>query len=1014
MDLHNENQQEPKVEEVTRVIPPVAPPQPDVTTGRRRRTERFAGLTSEADARPPYDVGGEKPAPVQVKPRPSPTYDLGERHTQDTRMNAAVKEAWDTPVHHQSSSQAPSQGVPRPSVLDGQRPYRERREKPAQENPTIRRPVQAEGYEPLQQLGAPQPRFRRPEADGTARTDPPSRVRKPETERVGYENPPAETEEKVGNRGLIAVIIALLLIAALILGLMMIPDEDTGVLGNIKRTVTEPVKGLFGGDVAEHASAPTASGFTATISQSTAPYKVVFHMVTSSNVTAIRVVDANGEVLPTKTTLSTPSSEKDIVWMFEMQLEDGFTGDVQAQMQHGEKWIDTGLWQTISLGGATPPSVTEGPTAGSTAAIVVATPTATATQTPTEAPTETPAPTEVPVVNAPVIVLSSPTAAPTATAAPTVSVTATPTMSVTATPTMVPTTAPTAVVTQTPTAEPAEEPADEPAPEVTEAPSALPEVTPKLEAAADESADPALIAETVIYKDGKKVSSYEREKPMNMPAAEDYPLRPFGVTTYRGNAFRQNAAEGTVKNPTGLSLAWTVEAGSAAGSSRNYYGVGWTGQPVVVKWATDIRKSMELDAARQEQKNLKEVIVAGLDGRIYFLDLLDGTATREAVNFGYPMRSTPSMHPLCYPMMTVGQYARKMKSGTSNNIGLYYYNLVDAKQLRMIDGIDRKLKRTYSEDASGAFDTSALIDRTTNTLIAIGTNGLLYTEKLSMNTRMDQETGKMVFAFDDPTEIVTMMSHTKNQKAANVAVESSLAMYGSYAYYADMGGILRCVDTTTMTTAWAVDTGDSVRAAIALDLEMDAGKLWLYTANLVNNGRTRGDVTIRRYDAMTGAEDWAFAIACADGKKKDVTFNAIVTPGAMASPVVGQNSLDDLVYFTLSSVSAAGAKTLGETAAMEGVIIALDKASGEVLWHRAMPAYCYSSPVAVYNDAGEGWIIQACSNGTIYLLDGLTGAEISTLEVEGVIEGSPAVYGNMMVIGTTGKGTSYIYGISID
>mgnify|MGYP003311680646 CR=1 FL=1 len=64
-------------------------------------------------------------------------------------------------------------------------------------------------------------------------------------------------------------------------------------------------------------------------------------------------------------------------------------------------------------------------------------------------------------------------------------------------------------------------------------------------------------------------------------------------------------------------------------------------------------------------------------------------------------------------------------------------------------------------------------------------------------------------------------SRTKAQAKSTdgIAVESSLAMYGSYAFYADCGGVLRCVDTTTMTTAWAVDTGDSVRAAIALDLE---------------------------------------------------------------------------------------------------------------------------------------------------------------------------------------------------
>ncbi len=988
MDLYNENNQEQKVEDVTRAIPPVTPPSGEAKPVRRRRTERFASLTSEADARPPEENRPRQP----VRPARYPLDPLPEA----ARMAAAMK---DTGVSSPREPRpVPSQGVPHPPATGVQRPYRERREKP--QGPTVRYPVEAAGYEPLQQLGMqPQNRARRPEAEPSTPKNMSHRVRTPEAERVGAENTPAQDAEKGGNRGLIAVIIALLVLAAMILGLIMIPEDDTGVLGNIKRAVTEPIKGLLGSGTDEQEDPATASGFTATISQSTMPYKVVFHMVTSANVTAVRVVDEMGEVIPTKTTLSTPSSEKTIVWMFEMLLEDGYTGNVQAQIQHGEKWINTDLWQTLSLGGTTPPIVTEGPTAVVTAAITVATPTAVTTSTPGPEVTEE---------------------APQETAAPTLSVTPTPTLSVTATPTLMPTATPSTLPTGTPSLESTQEPApeftQEPAQEPSAEPASSPAATPKLEALADASADPSLIAETVIYKDGKKVNAYEREKAMNMPAEDAYPLRAFGITTFRGSAFRQNAAQGTVENPTSLSLEWTVEAGSAAGSSRNYYGIGWANQPVIVKWAADIRRSMALDEARKNQKNLKEVIVAGLDGKIYFLDLADGTATRDAINLGYPMRSTPSVHPLFYPMMTVGQYARKMKSGTSNNIGLYYYNLIDQKKLRMIDGIDRKLKRTYSENAAGAFDTSALIDRNTNTLIAIGTNGLLYTEKLSMSMQLDQDTGSMVFAFDEPSESVTMMSHTKNQKAAQVAVESSLAMYGSYAYYADLGGILRCVDTTTMTTVWAVNTGDAVRAAIALDLEEgeETNTLWLYTANLINNGRTKGNVTIRRFNAMTGEEDWAFAIHCADGKKKDVTFNAAVTPGAMASPVIGQKGLKNLVYFTLSSVSATGAKALSGEAAMPGVIIALNKATGEVVWHKAMDAYCYSSPVAVYDEAGQGWIIQACSNGTIFLLDGLTGAEISTLEVEGVIEGSPAVYDDTLVIGTTGKGTSNIYGIKIN
>ncbi len=985
-DLFNENQQE--AGGMTKQVMPVTPRQEAVPENeaprRRRRTERFAGLIDENDMAPVEEAAQAAPAETLAAQA------VPAAQAAPAAQTVAVERTNRVPT------QVPSQGIPRPAALSGREPRRAADGEQPRERPVVRRPVNAEGYAPLQQLGAQNTRVRRPEAQA-APLDKPRRARSPESEHTAYEDV-REEEEKGTGRGLIAVIIALLVLAVIIIGLIMIPEDDPGVLGSVKRAVTEPIKGLFGGEEDASNDVPArADSFTATISQATAPYKVVFHMVTSSGVTAVRVVDEGGNVLPTVTTLSAPNSESTIVWMFEMTREDGFDGTVQAQIQNGESWNDTGLTQQLSLGSAVP-VMSDMPVIQQTATL---------------APAMTTPPAEI--TSVPVVVLGGDEQDD---AQPTPMVTATPTMSVTATPTMRPAVTMAPVVTEEPTPEPTAEPTPEitpePTPEPTAAPSPTPVVTPKLEAMADEKAAPSLIATTVIYKDDKKVSEYEREKPLNMPTSDEYLTRPFGVTTYRGNAFRQNAAVETVENPTSLALAWTVEAGSVAGSSRNYYGIGWTGQPVIAKWPSDVRKSMTIDQARKDQKNMKEVIVAGMDGKIYFLDLLDGSATREAIDFGYPMRSTPSLHPLSYPMMTSGQYARKMKSGTSSNIGLYYYNLMNQKQLRMIDGIDRKLKRPYSENASGAFDTSALIDRNTNTLVAIGTNGLLYTEKLDMTMMLDAETGTLKYEFEDPTEVVTMMSHTKGQKAGNVAVESSLAMYGSYAYFADMGGVLRCVDTTTMTTAWAVETGDSVRAAIALDLEegADNNTLWLYTANLVNN-RTKGNVTIRRYNAMTGQEDWAFAIHCADAKKKDVTFNAVVTPGAMASPVVGQHGLNDLVYFTLSSVSATGAQVFEESSAIPGVIIALDKETGEIAWHKEMEAYCYSSPVAVYDEAGNGWIIQACSNGTIYLMDGLTGNVINTLAVSGVIEGSPAVYGDMMVIGTTGKDTSYIYGIQI-
>ena len=78
--------------------------------------------------------------------------------------------------------------------------------------------------------------------------------------------------------------------------------------------------------------------------------------------------------------------------------------------------------------------------------------------------------------------------------------------------------------------------------------------------------------------------------------------------------------------------------------------------------------------------------------------------------------------------------------------------------------------------------------------------------------------------------------------------------------------------------------------------------------------------------------------------------------------------------------------------------------------------------MAVYNEDGKAWLIQAESNGKIHLMDPTDGSILDTLtlapiedpEGELAIEGSPAVYGNLLVIGTTGKNAGGVYCIKIE
>ena len=796
-------------------------------------------------------------------------------------------------------------------------------------------------------------------------------------------------QKGAGHKLLIALVILLLLIGLVIVAVMLLgQNNEGGLLGQARQVVSSVLPGNDETDPA--ASSPaTASGFTAAIDRGTAPLDVVFNLTTSKSVTQVRLVDEEGTPL-NATSVAVTENADSIIWMINLPVNDGFEGLVLAEIYDGANWIATGRSQTLEIAMPAPTSTID------LAAFneVTVEP---ATEAPVETATEEPAPAET----------EAPTQEPTPT--PTLMITPTPTVATASTPTGVPAAlaATQAPIAEAPTEDPWEAPEEatdipeealEPDDEGEEAPESAPTATPPLTGVAADSADPALIRDTVIYNGSSKVDSFTRERALNMPVADSYITQPYGVMTYRGNAFRQNAAVGTVGDISEMTLAWTAEAGSAKGSTSTYYGIGWTGQPAIIKWSKEVRAATNIVEGKKDVSALKEVIIAGLDGKIYFLDLADGESTRNAINLGYPMRGTPSLHPLGYPMMTVGQYARKMAKGTGD-IGLRFYNLLTQKQSYWIDGLDGKANRPYN--GVGAFDTSALIDPNTDTLVAIGTNGMLYTATLNTEYSVAEE--KITI---NPS-VVSMKSRTKGQANKYVAVQSSPAMYGSYVYYADMEGILRCVDTTTMTTVWAVDTGDAVEAAIALDMD-DSGSLWLYTANTLDT-RSRGDCSIRRYNALTGEEDWTLAVNVAETKNKKI-------PGAMASPVIGQYELNDMVYFTLSSVSAKGAAAIsGEegASAVAGMLLAMDKASGEIVWTYGLDAYSYSSPVAVYNAEGRGWIIQASSSGVMTLLDGVTGDVVNTLKVEGTIDASPAVYNDTLVIGTTGKNTSFIYGIKL-
>ena len=754
-----------------------------------------------------------------------------------------------------------------------------------------------------------------------------------------------------GHKVLRIIVIALVILGAVLIGLLVVRNRKDDRTGPVNREAPQ----VFSFD------APTTEGLIA-------PVDLTFSAMTEKEVDGIRLRAEGDRDLDTVATFGDNADGK--LWMMKMHVETGFNGTVMLQVRRNaeEGWLDTGYTAEVSV--STPLGVEAEPDRNDTG---IADPDDDDYYNEDEELTESPGEQATP--------------------------------------------APTDQETAVPEAAPTERPEEErdeipeeglytPEPTATPAPTqAAATATPPLTADPAPEANPDLINSITIYTSyTKREKDYNRaaKELIHMPPADEYTKQQLGVLTFRGDNFRRNAAAGRLSSaPKELSVLWQTEAGSARGTNQTYYGFGWTGQPAIARWSTEVRAKSNITEAKIEKSALKEVIIAGLDGAIRFLDLQDGKITRNSIKLGYPMAGTPSLHPRGYPFMTVGQLARKMKAKTGK-IGLRQYNLYTQKELRLIDGLDGKYHRPLND--IGSFETSALIDRESDTLITVGTNGMLYLE--SLGTTFDFNTGVLTIS----PSIVAMNSRAKGQKSnALLAVESSPAAYDKYVYYADMGGVLRCVDTNTLRPVWAVNTGDSVMAAVALDLTEDR-KLNLYTANMLNN-RKRGnqDVQIRCLDALSGREIWCTEVGVFKGKKDKGKDNI----GAKASPVIGQHGLNDLVYFTVTGLSEDGAEKLGLNAETPAALIALNKDNGRVAWAFALSSRSESSPIALYDKEGNGWILQCEQNGTIHLLEGRTGSRVSVLQLEAEIEASPAAYNNVVVIGTTGKNTSFVYGIEV-
>ena len=507
-------------------------------------------------------------------------------------------------------------------------------------------------------------------------------------------------------------------------------------------------------------------------------------------------------------------------------------------------------------------------------------------------------------------------------------------------------------------------------------------------------------------EDNLLIEDFKREKPILFDDPINYGLQA-GIFTFRGNNFRNCASFGYTTITEGkISQKWEFKGiGKLLASTLNFEwsGLRWTGQPLAVKWPSDVKRTMNMYDSAKNKDDLVEVIIAACDGKIYFLDLDTGEQTRDPIKVGVSIKGTPALDPRGYPLIYVGQCDN---NGGSSIFGMYIYSLLDGKQLYHYDGGEDSAYRANWR----AFDSSPIIDAKTDTLIWPCENGIIYSFDLHTNyapgisdISISPERTGYKYIFND-------------NSGSHMGVESSIAVYGNYGYFVDNTKNLVCLDLNTMKMVWCVVLGDD--SDITPSISEENGVPYVYVGTEVDEqggkGQYCGAAYVYKVNGLTGEVVWQTSEPC-------YTFNGETsetdqTGGCFGNPIIGKNSISNLVIFSFSMTNGL----------MSGnKLVAYDKDLGTKVWEYKMNIYSYSSPVDCYDQAGQAYIVIGDSIGQLHLVSA-TSSECKRLTylqcsrnigtknatTSGLtFEASPMVYGNKMVIGTTGGS---VFGINLE
>jgi hypothetical protein len=541
----------------------------------------------------------------------------------------------------------------------------------------------------------------------------------------------------------------------------------------------------------------------------------------------------------------------------------------------------------------------------------------------------------------------------------------------------------------------------------TPTPTPVPELAENLALAPVPGTSPSDFGFTTdIMVNGAITDSFSRPEPISFKKGEDY-TDLAGIITFGGSNYRRGFTYGVqnVPNKT-MTRVWEIELGSL----DSWSGAGWSGMPVIVQWPEKTRKVLGVYDEFKNMDGFTEVIYPVMDGHIYFAELYSGKETRKPIDLGVTTKGTGSLDPRGYPLLYTGQGLSSTESDGSTGSWFRVIDLITNKVIWKFGGVD-----PFSYRGWQAYDSSALVDAATDTLIAPGENGVLYTVKL--NTSFDPAAGTVSV---DPEPLVKYRYKGNGYGFAEesdkrwAGIENSVAVFRNFAYFTDNGGRLQCLDLNTLELQYVVDVTDDSDTSIVIEEDVPNGTYYLYTANEVDKqpGITNGmgKSYHRKINGLTGEIIWQ--------KEWDASYGGTSSNGGtLSTPHVGHGNISDLVIYNQTLVPVSYTDENGVTQQGNGGrIVCYSKNTGDEVWRYEQKDGYWSSPVVIYDENENAYLIQCDRGGMMRMHDAKNGEVLAEVYMGSRIEATPSVFNNMLVVGTRGQygdETQKIIGVKI-